>query len=104
MSPDQVIAASNGNARAIPDTEVKKYWSSDRYISSLVKGNHIVDGERFEISFPFAKTSKRLQRVDLSAADFPIWLSNLMRHSRSAFPTSARPNGARLAGFYVGAF
>ena len=87
MTAEQVVAASNGNARLVPDNEVKKFWNSDRYISALAKASHIVDGERFTVTFLFSKNSKRLQRIDLSATN----LENCFSYRFSIFDKYGPP-------------
>jgi hypothetical protein len=69
MSPEEVVAASNGNAQLLPDTEAKKSRATDNDFITLAKAVRSVNGERFSVSFNFIKHSKRLQMVSLDAVD-----------------------------------
>jgi hypothetical protein len=70
MSPEEVVAASNGNAHLVPDAEAKKELGDPRsYLVTLAREMRSIDGEKFSVSFNFGKHSKRLQSVSLDAAD-----------------------------------
>lgn len=69
ISPEEVVAASNGNAHLLSDAEAKKYFRPSENMITLVKGDHSADGEKFSVTFDFTRLAKRLQSVTLDAAD-----------------------------------
>lgn len=69
MSPEEVVAASNGKAHLVSDAEATKYFRSAEYVIALAKGDHSADGEKFSVTFDFTRQAKRLQTVILKATD-----------------------------------
>jgi hypothetical protein len=69
MSPEEVVAASNGNAHLVSEAEAAKTFRSAEYVVLLAKGDHSADGEKFSVIFDFTKQAKRLQGVTLKATD-----------------------------------
>jgi hypothetical protein len=69
MSPEEVVAASNGDAHLVPDSEIKKYRGTENDFITLAKSSHSINGERFTVWFDFVKHSRRLQMINLLAAD-----------------------------------
>jgi len=69
MSPEEVLSQSNGNARRVPEAEIARLSPYSRDLVSFVRAAYVANGEKFVVSFQFGKNTKRLQRVDLDAAD-----------------------------------
>jgi hypothetical protein len=69
MSPEDVVAASNGKAHLVPEAEAAKTLHSSEYVIPLAKGDHSANGEKFSVMFDFTRQAKRLQTVTLTATD-----------------------------------